>query len=226
MAEKIQWVYNMLQLLIVFISLSYGIIYWQKIKQHGYFLLFPIYTAVSLSTTLLWFVKNIDFPGVLIENIFIAFELVIFYNFFIKVFKEKRVYIILICLCALFFISLILGAVLLYSHQNEYMNIITFFNHFGFTELVVIEEIFVVIPILLYYISLFNRPYINNLSEDPIFLVMTGMLFCMVSSLPIFVFSKVIINYDRPLLIYLYIINSVAYIVMHLFFIKAYQSIK
>ncbi|HUS01717.1 MAG TPA: hypothetical protein VMY77_08320 [Chitinophagaceae bacterium] len=225
MAARVELLYNTLQVLIVFTSLTYGIIYWGEIKQHVYLKLLPIYTAVSLSLSLLWFFKKINFP-VILQHFFIPFEFFIFYNFFIKVLKNKKNYYILISLSTLFYISLIIIAALLYSNQNKYLTVISFFNNKSLPELIVIENIFIGIPVLLYYISLFNHPYIQKISADPIFLVMTGILFCMVLSTPVFVFQNIIVNNNRQVYQYLYIINSIAYIVMHLFFIKAYKSIK
>jgi hypothetical protein len=225
MAEQVRWMYILLQVSILFISLVYGIIYWNQIKQHGYLKLFPLYTGISLSLSLLWFFKIIHFRGLLIQNIFILFEFLIFYNFFIKVLKNKKFYFILITLNVLFFLSIFLVVAFLYNNQNKYMNIISFLRHLRSSELSVIENIFIVIPVLLYYISLFNRPYIKNLSGDPIFLVMTGILFCMVLSIPVFAFQNIIMDNNRQVYLYLYIINSISYIIMHLFFIKAFKSI-
>lgn len=226
MGEKIRWLYNVLQLLVVFISLIYGIIYWKKIKQHGYLKLFPIYIAVSMATTLAWFFEKIHFPGVLIQNITVPFEFLVFYNLFFKVLKDKKFYFILIALSVLYCLSIIIVATFLYSNQNKHMNIISFLSDYNLSELMLIESILVVIPILFYYISLFNRPYIKNLTANPIFLAMTGILFCMVLTIPILAFQKIILNHNRQLYLYLYMINSIAYIIMNLFFIKAFKSIK
>lgn len=225
MAEKIRFVYNTLLNLVIFISFLYSIIFWGKIKQTGYLKLFPLYIAVSLSVSVSWFFKNTNFPGKLIQNIFLPFEFFIFYYFFIKVLNSKVSYFILMTLCILFSLLMIIVPALLYFNQSKYTGII-FLNHDLFTELVVIENIFIVIPILLYYRSLFNRPYIKNITADPVFLVMTGILFCVTLTVPVFAFQKVISSHNKYLFMYLYIINSIAYTVMHLFFIKAFKSIQ
>jgi hypothetical protein len=226
MGEKIQWIYNSLQNVIVFVSLLYAIINWRKIKQNGYLKLFPLYIAISLVISLFWFFKKIQFPGILIQNIFIPFEFFIFYNFFIKVLKNKQFYIILITLSILFALSIIAVPTFLYTNQNLHKNIISFLKYNGLFESIVIENILIVIPILLYYMSLFNRPYIKNLSTDSIFLAMTGILFCFALPIPVYVLKSIITSYNRQLYLYLYIINSIAYIGMHLFFIKAFKCIK
>lgn len=227
MVQKIQWISNLLQVLIVFISLLYAIIYWRKIKRNGYFTLLPIYIFISLVISGFWFFKQqINFPGKLIQNFFIPFEFFVFYNFFIKVLKGKKYFFILITLSVLFFLSIIIIGAFLYSHQTTYVDIISFLSNYGFSELFVIENILIVIPVLLYYISLYNRPYIKHITQDPTFLVMTGILFCFTISTPIFAFGPLIWAKHKNIFTYLYIINSLAYILMHLSFIKAFKSIK
>ena len=226
MAEKIKWLYTIIQLLIVFISMVYGVLYWQKIKQNGYLKLFPFYIVVSMLLTLASLFKNINSLSLLVQNIFIPFEFFIFYNFFIKVLQNKKVYPILIILSVLFVLSVIIVPAYYYTNQNKYKNVILFLSHRGFSEIFVIENIFIVIPILLYYTSLFNRPYIKNLSADSIFFAMTGILFCFTISTPLFVFYKIIWSQSRQIYTFLFPINCLAYIIMHIFFIKAFKSIK
>ena len=150
MAEKIRFVYNVLQYLVELISLFYAIIYWKKICKTDYLKLFPVYIAGSLLVCIPWFFQSLNLPGILIQNIFIPFEFFIFYHFFIKVIQGKISYFVLITLCILFSFSIIIVAALMYSNQSKYKNI-TFLNNELFPELVVIENIFIVIPILLYY---------------------------------------------------------------------------
>ena len=225
MVEKVQFLYTALHNLIIFISLLYGIIYWGKIKQHEYLKLFPVYIAASLLVSVPWFFKNFNFPGVLFQNIFVPFEFYIFYYFFIKILQSKTSHFILTSLTILFSLLMIIIPALLYLNQSKYTGI-EFFNHTVFTEILVIANILIVIPILLYYRSLFNRPYIKNVTADPVFLVMTGILFCVAFTIPVYAFQKVILRHNISLYLYLYIINSIAYIVMHLFFIKAFKNIQ
>jgi hypothetical protein len=227
MAEKIQWLYTIIQNFVAFITLMTTIIYWKKIKQNDYFTLFPVYIFFTLLISCVWFFrKQIDFPGRLIQNIFLPFEFFTFYNFFLKVLKGRKNYFLLITLSILFFVSTIIVITYLYSTQTRYPNIISFANSSIFPEIIVIENILIVIPVLAYYISLFNQPYIRSLSTDPVFLVMTGILFYGVISIPLFAFQNIMMNNYRALYMYLYVINSITYIIMYLFFIKAFKSIK
>jgi hypothetical protein len=225
MATTVEWLYYLLQTLIVLASLTIGLICWTKIKQHEYLKLFPLYSAVSLFTTLPWFFNQlVKFPGILIGNIFIAFEFYIFYNFFIKILKGKF-YFILTGLSLLFFLCAIIVIYFLYNHQNTYTTINSLIYRRPLSELMFIANLFYIVPALLYYISLFNRPYIQNLTADPVFLATSGILFCFSISTPLFAFIKVI-DENKTIFSYLYIINSLAYIILHLFFIKAYKCIK
>ena len=225
MDEPIRWFYNIVQVSIVFISFLYGIIYWERIKQNGILKLFPIYIAVSLLTSLPWFFKQIRFPGVFIGNIFLVFEFYIFYNFFIKILKGRKFYFILKGLILLFFISAIIVTSFLYNSQTKYRDLFSLIYSRPLSELMFIENLFYIIPPLLYYISLFNRPYIQNVSTDSVFLTMSGILFCFSISTPLFAFIRVL-DRSKDIFNYLYTINSVAYIIMHLFFIKAFKCIK
>jgi hypothetical protein len=224
MGEKIVWIRNIFQASIALMSLIYGIIYWKKIK-YGYLKLFPLYIAVSLLITCTWFFKSLHYIGLLIQNFFILFEFFLFYNFFTKVLKGKKNYITLYSLSFLFVISAITIGALLFKNQNEYTNIFLYYRHYSPAELVVVENVLIVIPVLLYYVSILNHPYIKQIIQDPIFLVMTGILFCFTISTPIFAFGRSIWLRDKHVFSYLYTINTLAYIIMHLFFIKAFKSV-
>jgi hypothetical protein len=226
MVEKIEWIRNIFQALIALISLVCGIIYWGKIKYHGYLKLFPIYIAVSLLISCTWYVKPLHYIGLLIQNFFILFEFFLLYNFFIKVLKGKKNYIFLIALSFLFVLCTIIIGAFLYMNQSKYTNIFSYYSHNIPVELVVIENILIVVPVLFYYASILNRPYIKQIIQDPIFLAMTGILFCFTISTPIFAFGRSIWLRDKHVFSYLYTINALAYIIMHLFFIKAFKSIR
>jgi hypothetical protein len=225
MAERIQWIYNIFLVLALFISMAYGINKWEKIKEYKYLKLFPFYLGVSFLLDLIWFFNPMNFPGIFIQNIFIIFELVIFYNLFIKVFKDNKFNIVITILEISFFVLAIIIVLSTYSFQKSYSNLISFLKKTVLTELIVIENIFIVTPIILYYVTLFNRPYIKNLSSNPTFLAMTGILFGVALTIPVLIFKNAILAYSRELFIYLYVINSIAYIIMYLFFIKAFKRI-
>lgn len=225
MVEKIQWIYYGIQNFFAATSLLYGITYWKKIKQNRYLNLLPIYLFFSILCSCFWFL-SLQYPGVLIQNFFLPFEFFVFFNFFIKVLKNKRNYFTLIAICIIFFLSLIIVVTFLYSKQTKHISIISFLSNYTFPEIIVIANILAVIPIILYYVSLFNRPYIKNLSSDPVFLAMTGILFYAVLTIPTFVFQKILWYQNKSLYLYLYAINPIAYIIMFLFFIKAFKSIK
>lgn len=224
MAENIQFIYTIVLAFIIFLSLAYSIGYWKKIRENRYFKLFPVYTATSLLVSLTW-IFNLPFPGKLFQNIFIGVEFFIFYHFFSKVLTGRKEYFI-VGLAILFYISIILVGAFLYNSQTKYVTVISFFKNYVCDEWYVIQNIFIVIPILIYYHSLLNPPYSKNLNADPVFLAMTGIAFCFALSIPLFVFIKMIRHEAKEIFSYLFIINTLAYIVMHLFFIKSYKCIK
>ncbi len=225
MAEKVRLYYNITQHLIVLLSFIYSLFYWKQIKR-SYLKLFPLYILISLIIGIPWYFKYIDFPSVLLENIFILFEFFIFYNFYLQLFKQQKIYKTLYVLALIFLISFIVIPTIIYNNQTKFKDIFSLLDHDVFTECIVIGNVLIVIPALFYYKSLFYPPYIKNLSSNPVFLIMTGILFCFATSIPVFLFQRIIVLHNRVLYLYLYMINAFGYITMHLFIIRAYMNIK
>lgn len=224
MAEKVHFYYTLVQHIILFFSLFLSIRYWNKIRQSS-FKLIPIYLSISLIISIPWYFKSFQFPGIAFQNIFIVFEFFIFYNFYKRVLKEQKIYRLFVFLNAIFIISIIMIIIINFSRQAKFTNIIIWLNQKTFTDLYVIEGITIVIPVLFYYKSIFSPPFVKDLKSDPVFLVMTGILFCFTISIPVFAFQELIFLQDKDVFIYLYIINSFSYIIMYLFFIKAFRQL-
>jgi hypothetical protein len=225
MGEKVNLIYSTLTFCTILISLLFSIAYWKRIKKMKYIRLLPFYIAFSFIVDLPYYFHKYLHLNALPGNIFTIVEFLFFYHFYRNVMPEKKIKSILGILVAVFITFLVIMVIFL---QNKYPNE-TFFSIWkthAFFEVIVIENILLVIPILLYYKSLFNPPFIRNLTNDPIFLIMTGVLFCFSISIPVFLFSRMLAHYDSEVYYYLYMINSIAYITMHIFFIKAYLNIK
>ena len=94
-----------------------------------------------------------------------------------------------------------------------------------FFEIIALSNIFIVLPVILYYKSLFFFP-IKNINQDPVFYVMTGILFGMSLIIPIDALHLLIKSYSKFLFLNLYTLNSLGYILMHIFFIKSYLTLK
>ena len=187
--------------------------------------LFPFYIFFSLSIDIHDYFPQSKSFGAAPLNIFSIVEFFFFYNFYRMVFEGKTLKSILIILCLGFIISTIIISFFLnkiYDSENFFSLIRTHL----FVEILVLENIFLVIPVLFYYRSLFKPPYIQNLVNDPIFLVMTGIIFCFSISTPILVFARTIAKVDKQSYYYLNIISVLGFIIMHIFFIKAIINLK
>ena len=88
------------------------------------------------------------------------------------------------------------------------------------------EHIIVVIPTLIYYKSIFENTVRIKLSRDPAFLEMTGTLFGFVVPIPIYAYGFILLATDKTNYLYLYTFNSIGYILLHIFLIKAYMVTK
>src|SRR4051794_7446478 len=106
MAEKVRLFYTLIQDIVTSISLIFSIVYWKDIRN-SYLKLFPFYTAFALMVTITWYVKEINFIGRTLQNLFILFEFFIFYNFYFQIFHRKRFYKILFLFIAIFIIALV-----------------------------------------------------------------------------------------------------------------------
>ena len=224
MADKIRLFYNIVQHSIQFLSLIYSVIYWKEIKMSN-LKLFPLYIAISFLICLSWYFRNLNLPGIAAQNIFIIFESLIIYDFYIRIFNGKHNRQILVFLFIIFLILFIVISAQVYKTQNMYNNFFLLFRHRVLTEVFVIQSIIIVLPVLFYYKSLFNPPFIRDLRKNPIFLVNTGILFCFTITIPLFALTNVFMQYNRDLFVYLFMINSFSYIIMHLFFIKAFSQL-
>jgi len=224
-AEKIKLIYSLFTDIVIFASFIVSIINWNKIRENKLMILFPFYILFSLLIDIHDYFPPSKSFGAAPLNIFSVVEFFFFYNFYRMVFLAKSLKLILAILCLGFIISSILILFFLnkiYESENFFSLIRTHL----FVEILVLENIFLVIPVLFYYRSLFNPPYIQNLVNDPIFLIMTGIIFCFSISTPILVFARTIANLDKQSYYYLNIISVIGFIIMHIFFIKAFINLK
>lgn len=225
MAEKVLMFYSALMDCTILVSLTFSIVYWSSLKKIKYLRFLPFYTGISFIVDTDYYFHNLGTLKELPENIFTIGEFILFYNFYSYVLVKRENKIILQILIVIF---LIFFVIILAFLQNKYSteSFIAIYKNHIIVEQIVICNILLVIPTLIYYKSLFNPPYKKNLTNDPIFLIMTGILFCFSLSTPIFLFSRMLVHYNREIYYYLFMINSTAYLTMHVFFIKAYINIK
>lgn len=221
---KITLINNIIPDSVIFTSFIFSLIYWKNIKQHRCLKLFPFYIIISFLADLTQYFGITKIVHSLPQNVFVLIEFLFFYNFFRCVLNQKKRKNILVILFLLFVFSTIIILFLINIKYEK--NILYWLIRRPILEIFLIENILLVIPVLLYYKSLFNQPFIKNLPKDPVFLIMTGILFCFSISTPILVFIRSIHIYDKWAAFYLYMINPVGFIIMHTFFIKAFLNLK
>ena len=95
MGETVFFSYSMLMDCTMFVSLFISIIYWKKIKNSKYLKFFPFYTAFSIMVDLETYLPEYHNIKALPENLFTIVEFFFFYNFFSKIFQDKKMKIIL-----------------------------------------------------------------------------------------------------------------------------------
>lgn len=221
MVKTTVFIYTAFHDLVIFISLLYSLYYLRKIRTVDYLKYFPLYTVISLAVDLtFYFNKSL---GNLEVNIFLFLEFIFFYNFYWKILNDKKSRIAIIFLSVMY---LVLVIVMLYMYINS--SNYTFFvllKKRSFIELMALDNIFIVIPAILYYKVLFLSP-IKKLKENPIFLIVTGILIGFSIMIPVDAMFWVIKSYDINLFLYLYILNAFGYIIIHYCFIKSYKLLK
>ena len=166
----------------------------------------------------------ITLPGFFIENYFRNFKmyysilnnvsLIFHYSFLsmfiIRVMPNRKVDNFL---KIVFYIFLSILLFLLYKERIDKQNTFAFATaNLGLT-------IFCVI----YYYRLFNNLPVFNLKKEPSFWIITGIFFCMGSNIPLITVSNYL--YQNISITNSRVVNSIAifcYIIMHLFFIKAF----
>jgi hypothetical protein len=144
MGEKVFLSYSMLMDFTMIISLTTSIICWKNFKNYKYLRFFPFYTAFSIMVDLESYLPEYYNLKALPENIFTIVEFFFFYNFFNKIFYEKKLKNILSYLKISFIIFLI---IMLFFLQNKYPteSLFYLFNSRVILENIVIGNILLVI---------------------------------------------------------------------------------
>lgn len=178
----------------------------------AYLRLFPFYHLTACTTELivdLYFSNHLRFSTStnIPYNLF-AFLEFIFFSYFISNQLDRKKYKLII------FISAGITAMILFNftikyHSLDYSNLI-------FT---IPLNAFYIISSFLYFINTFSNLTSSNISKDPSFWIVSGILFNSVVVMPTLIISLEATAFARSLYI---IINSIGYLFLHLLFIKAY----
>lgn len=221
MVKTTVFIYSMIENLIILISFIFSLFQMKKIRANNYLKLFPIYTFISVIVDLLWYLQRS--LGIFSVNLFILFEFIIFYSFYWKVLNTNNDHKILRTLigsyCILLFIMIWM------YHEKYHVPWPSLFIKRVFVEIIAMSNIILVLPTIMYYKSLFALP-VKNLKKEPEFLIMSGILFGFVLAIPIDTMYLFISSYDKNLFSELYVLNALGYIIMHLFIIKSYLTLK
>jgi len=184
-----------------------------KISSRKYLKFFPLYHASSVLTELItdkYFTsstKPYATSSSIAYNIFTVVEFLFFSFFIYTSVQTGRKVIIFSIVCFLTIITLL---------GRKYN-----FQFPGHVSLL-IQNIFLLVACIVYFNDLFTTFAVRDLSKDPAFWVITGILYYSVITTPLQVYRLFYKTelYDK---ISVYIItNSTAYILMYMLFIKAY----
>ncbi len=172
------------------------------------------YPLIALLVTLSVFInKNFFYGnslGSIINNLSLIFHYSFLSSFIIRVLpqKNKPRFIKVIFL---FFLFLIIMTLLL-SDMNTQVHVAFSISNLGLT-----------IFCIIYYYQLFNNIPIIDLRKEPSFWIVTGVFFCMSMFIPISATRDYLkLKIGDAAQNFLYSILVFCYIVMHLFFVKAY----
>ena len=221
MVQTTVFIYSMIENIIIFVSFIFSIFYIKKIRNNKTLKDFPIYTLISIIVDLIWYFKRS--VGILSVNLFIIFEFIVFYRFYWKVLNTSKDHSILIKLISLY---IVLFSIMTWLYYKKYHLLgISLFSRHIFIETIAMSNIMLVIPPILYYKSLFSVS-IKNFSKEPQFLIMSGILFGFILTIPIDTMYLLIRHHDKNLFSQLYVLNALGYIIMHLLIIKSYLALK
>ena len=206
---------------VILSSFVCSIVYFKKIIKNKSLLLFFFYTVVSLTVDI---VGICDRPlGIFAINLFVPFELLIFYIFYLRIFTNGQNRTIIFFLLGIY---LIIFCVLWVGHfRVEHTNLIKLLKLHTFTDVQIVSNTLIILPIILYYKSLFKTTP-RNLNSDPVFIIMTGIIFGFSIMIPMQTMYVVLGSIDTETYLYFYIFNTLGYIFMHLFIMKAYTILK
>lgn len=218
MIKTIHYTIYYFQVIVIFISLLFSFRIIKNKNTPEYFSNFYWYSIVSLvnilpQLILYMFFKTFREQVSVIHNLSILFHFCFLSIFIIRVIYNERNLKYLVSVF-IFFLALIILA-LSYNNLQKFLPLAFTISNFG----LVIFSIF-------YYYELFKNIPSKDLKKTPSFWVVTGIFFCMGAFLPV----SGTVDYLRGkvsdlIILSLYNVMIFCYIIMHLFFIKAYLCV-
>jgi hypothetical protein len=201
--------------LMMFVTLILSFYFCFKEYNPGYLRFFPFYHLIACLTegvANIYFLKK-SFPLVLTQNIpynfFSLIEFMFFTFFLSKQITEKKNKLLLYIGAGL---SCTILVFLFFKNQT--------FNYPNWNCTIPIN-IFYIAGCLLYFHNIFFKLSHANLSKEPSFWIITGILFYSVIETPTLFFAMHVNSPSFSIFTYI-IINGIAYTLLHSLFIKAY----
>lgn len=196
-------------------SITIFLLFYSRLNERHYFKFFYIQPLISLFlsfNTILNRIYNLysDKTSYLLQSLLIALDFLFWAIFFIKILEQplnkKSI--------KTFFVAAIVISLLSYS-----------FNDLSKSNLhsVAIFNIFKSIFCILYYHQLFKNSPVENLRQEPLFWIITGLFFYSCVSIPFYALNDYL-RHNTPTIINtnIFAISNILIIIMHAFFIKAY----
>lgn len=198
---------------IMILTFIISLVFCYKNYNPKYLYFFPAYHLVALLTegiVDIYFSDNTDSLKAIYStpyNLF-AYSEFIFFTLFISTQLKEKQYKIAVFACAC--VCILIIGILLYRSKT-----LNYHTWKGAIPL----NIFYLVCCLLYFLNIFSNKAHFNLSKEPAFWIITGLLFYSIIDTPFLA----IYAQTSHLSSFLYlIINGTAYLFLHLFFIRAY----
>jgi hypothetical protein len=192
-----------------------------KKKQNHFILkLFPIYLGSFLILSIIFYCGIVFLSKSNYYKIFLVvkhytdfavtlIELFVFGNLLLKVIKNWGIKNFI----TWGLIIIIIGEILLFTDSVTYQVL---------ENLYIIEDLFLLIPCVVYFVELFRSPPILKLLDEPSFWVVTGLFFFVVFTLPVTLLSGYLKKLSYELYVHFYAIVYLSYILLFLMICKAY----
>ncbi len=176
----------------------------------GFFLCPLIALLVSINSIFgsIFFLYNQELCF-LIQSFLFLFELLFWSFFFLKILKDKKDSM---KIKILFSITLLISIYLIYFSNVDKRNL----------NIVALSVICKTIFCIFFYYDLFKNLSYRNILLEPVFWIVTGLIFYSCLSLPIYTLNSYIKLLLPVFASNIFSISNMLIIIMHLFFIKAY----
>lgn len=176
---------------------------------------YPLSSCIQIASHNIIYKLNFDIPfedkiNLVLIHFFTVVEIIVIYNFYSQIFKSKKIRKIM-----WFLPAGLLTLIITYWLLPSKLFIPAFDIFFG-------EAVCILIPEFYYFIELFKYPLVDHLKNEPVFWVITGIIFYFSTTLPLFSFKDLIQGIGSMNEPEVYSINFICYSILFLMITKAY----